>query len=171
MQNNNELKNNNILRQKAVYRILVVDDDPDITLAFKIGLEQEHNMNDDFIGNDSDSCRNGRFVVCTFNDPLLALSSFKDNDLSLSSKSSSVQSSPYDLLLLDISMPKMNGFDLYQEIIKISEKDIKTCFITAFEVYYESLKKDFPLLDVGCFIKKPIGINDLRNRIKAELME
>jgi hypothetical protein len=69
----------------------------------------------------------------------------------------------------------MNGFHLYQEIRKkmIKEKgdeeDIKVCFITAYEVYYETLKKEFPGLDVGCFIKKPIQIKDLVSRIKEEL--
>jgi two-component system catabolic regulation response regulator CreB/two-component system response regulator ChvI len=38
------------------------------------------------------------------------------------------------------------------------------CFITAYEIYYETLKKEFPSLDVGCFIKKPIGIEELVNR-------
>jgi len=73
----------------------------------------------------------------------------------------------YDLLLLDVRMPKMNGFDLYREMMKINE--VKVCFITAYEVYYEELKKDFPSINIGCFIKKPIQIPDLIRRIKVEL--
>jgi hypothetical protein len=43
-------------------------------------------------------------------------------------------------------------------------------FVTAYESYYESLKKEFPKVDVGCFIRKPIGIDDLVKRIKTELL-
>jgi DNA-binding response OmpR family regulator len=132
-------------------RVLVVDDEPDITEAFKIGLEE-----------------NG-FEVDVFNDPLQALSKFEENI-----------SSPhyYDLLLLDVKMPKMNGFELYREIkrkIRKEEVDdddrdkLKVCFITAYEVYYESLKEEFPALNVGCFLKKPIEIQELVKRIRSEL--
>jgi two-component system catabolic regulation response regulator CreB/two-component system response regulator ChvI len=65
----------------------------------------------------------------------------------------------------------MNGFELYQQI-KNKFGDIgskKVCFITAYEIYYETLKNEFPSLNVGCFIKKPIGIQDLINRVKQEL--
>jgi DNA-binding response OmpR family regulator len=118
-------------------RILLVDDEPDITFTLKNGLVE-----------------NGFVKVDTFNDPLLALSSFKPGF--------------YDLILLDVKMPKMNGFDLYQEIEK-RDKNLKACFITAYEVYYESLKKEFPGLNVGCFITKPIEMENFIARIKAEL--
>ena len=116
--------------------ILIVDDELDITLAFKKGLES-----------------NG-FLVDIYNDPVIALSNFK--------------SGLYDLLLLDVRMPKMNGFELYQEIEKIDKK-AKVCFITAFEVYYQALKEIFPTLDVGCFIRKPIEIEDLVKKINSEI--
>lgn len=117
-------------------KILIVDDDTDITLAFKKGLE------------------NDGFKVDVFNDPVEALSNF--------------EASKYDLLLLDIRMPKMNGFELYKEMDKI-DNDIKVCFITAFEVYYEALREVFPSLEVECFIRKPIEIGSLVKRIKNEL--
>lgn len=127
--------------------MLVVDDEPDITEAFKIDLEQ-----------------NG-FEVDVFNDPLQALK-FEGN----------TSSSPhyYDLSLLDVKMPKMNGFELYREIKKKIRKaddgdKLKVCFITSYEVYYESLKEEFPALNVGCFLKKPIEIQELVKRISAEL--
>jgi DNA-binding NtrC family response regulator len=110
--------------RSPVYRILVVDDDPDITLAFKKGLEE-----------------NGSFLVSTFNDPQQTLAQFKANF--------------YNLLVLDIRMPKMNGFGLYRELKKI-DANPKVCFVNAYETYYEDLKKDFPTLAVSCFIKKPI---------------
>ncbi|HYA81971.1 MAG TPA: response regulator [Candidatus Bathyarchaeia archaeon] len=117
-------------------KILIVDDDTDITLAFKKGLE------------------NDGFKVDVFNDPLEALSNF--------------EASKYDLLLLDIRMPKMNGFELYREMDKI-DKNVKVCFITAFEVYYEALREVFPSMEVECFIRKPIEIGNLVKRIKNEL--
>jgi two-component system, OmpR family, response regulator ChvI len=143
-------------------RVLVVDDDPDITNTFKIGLEESG------------------FKVDVFNDPIQALSKFEkqkdEQDISSSSSSSSSYSHyHYDLLLLDVRMPKMNGFELYREINKkISEgggDKVKVCFITAYEVYYESLKEDFPALNVGCFIKKPVEIQQLVKRIRTELEE
>jgi CheY-like chemotaxis protein len=125
---------------KSLYKILIVDDEADITLTLKLALEED-----------------GLAAVDVFNDPLVALSSFKPEY--------------YDLILLDIKMPKMSGFDLYQELVKIHKKDIKVCFITAFEVYYETLKKDFPELKVGCFINKSTPLEDIKTRIKQEIEE
>jgi DNA-binding response OmpR family regulator len=83
----------------------------------------------------------GFALVDTFNDPILALAAFKPGI--------------YDLLLLDIKMQKMDGFQLYREIQK-KDTNAKACFITAYEIYYDSLKDEFPGLNVGCFITKPI---------------
>jgi two-component system, OmpR family, response regulator ChvI len=118
-------------------RILLVDDEQDITFSLRIGLE------------------NNGFVVDTFNDPQEALSNFK--------------AGLYDLLLIDVKMPDMNGFELYREIEKIDNK-VKVCFITAFEVYYKSLRELFPTTKVDCYIKKPITTDDLVQRIKSELV-
>ena len=139
----------------TIYRILIVDDDLDILFTFKEGLEED---DDDAIVVDKskkkifDAAR--KIQVDTFADPKEALSSFR--------------AGVYDLLLLDIRMPGMNGFELYEELKKIDDKP-KVCFITAYELYYEALKKDFPKLDVGCFIKKPISIEDLAKKITEEL--
>jgi CheY-like chemotaxis protein len=136
-------------------KILVVDDEQDIITSFKIGLEES-----------------GLFEVDGFTDPKGALSNISDHY--------------YDLVLIDIKMPQMNGFELYQEIKKRAARketmtkgreeaegdigsNIKVCFITAYEIYYETLKNEFPTLNVGCFIKKPIGIQDLIARVKQEL--
>ena len=107
------------------------------------------------------------FKVEAFKDPLQALADFKKGS--------------YDLVLIDYKMPNMNGFELHREIRKIDEK-VKVCFITAFEVYYEELKKKFQNSlnsssrqqpgqeeDVKCFIQKPIDIDELIKRIKQEL--
>ena len=86
------------------------------------------------------------FRVSAFTDPLLALSNF-EKDL-------------YDLVLLDIKMPKMEGFELYQNIHKI-DKEVKVCFMTAFEVYYDALKELFPdSYSSLCFIRKPFAIEE-----------
>ncbi|MDQ6863124.1 MAG: response regulator [Thermoproteota archaeon] len=94
------------------------------------------------------------FVVDAFNDPLDALLKFKKGF--------------YDLILLDIKMPGMNGFELYQELQKIDNRP-KVCFITSFVVYYETLREIFPTLKVCCFIKKPIEIDELAQRLEREL--
>ena len=117
-------------------KILVVDDEPDITLSIKNGLKRKG------------------FEVDTYNDPLKALDDFKPG--------------VYDLLLIDIRMPKLNGFELYRELKKKSE-NITVCFFTAFEVYYDEFRKVFPALDVKCFIRKPITINELVMHINSEL--
>ena len=77
------------------------------------------------------------FVVDTYNDPLSVISNFKADS--------------YDLLLLDIKMPKMNGFELYNKLHQIDEK-ARICFITAYELYYDEFKIMFPKTKVECFI-------------------
>ncbi len=110
-------------------KILIVDDEPDITLTLGKGLEQ------------------GGYDVHVFNDPLVALSNFKPDT--------------YDLLLLDIKMPNMTGFELYRKLKEIDSK-VKVCFITAFETYYEKFRQEFfPLEEIKGFIRKPIQIEDL----------
>jgi DNA-binding response OmpR family regulator len=116
--------------------ILIVDDDPDVSSIFSMGLEDEG------------------FVVDTYNDPLEALSNFKP--------------SFYDLLLIDINMPKMNGFELCTQILKF-DVNVRICFITAGETNIQALREVYPLISVGCFIKKPVTIDYLVKRIKAEL--
>jgi DNA-binding response OmpR family regulator len=75
----------------------------------------------------------------------------------------------YDLLIIDIVMPEMDGFSLYEEIRKIDNK-VKVCFITAFEMNYQALRAVFPASDdIGCFIRKPVDIDDLIKRINAEV--
>ena len=91
------------------------------------------------------------FAVSVFNDPLSALSVYKAGS--------------YDLLILDVKMPKMNGFELYREIRKLDENS-KVCFLTAFEMYIEEFKRVFPSMDVKHFIQKPISMADLVEQIK-----
>ena len=74
----------------------------------------------------------------------------------------------YDLLLLDVRMPKMNGFELYRKI-RDSDTNVKVCFLTAFEIYYDEFRRVFPKLHVRCFARKPITPADLRKLILNEL--
>ena len=79
--------------------------------------------------------------------PTEALSDFKPNI--------------YGLLLLDIQMPKMTGFEFFRKVKDIDSK-VKVCFITAFETYYETFEEEFLSLDAEKgFIRKPIEIKDL----------
>jgi two-component system, OmpR family, response regulator ChvI len=64
----------------------------------------------------------------------------------------------YDLVVLDIKMPQMNGFELLREMKKIDE-NVKVCFLTAVSElteYAEAIKEISPTLDENCIIKKPI---------------
>jgi two-component system, OmpR family, response regulator ChvI len=131
------LKKNNLADvNNRTNRILLVDDEQDITLTFTKGLKQ-----------------NG-FEVDAFNDPEEALSNFK--------------SDWYDLLLLDVRMTKINGFELYKKL-RAKDNNAKVCFVTAYEIYYNILKNDYPTLDIGCFIQKPVSIPDLVKHICTEL--
>lgn len=94
------------------------------------------------------------FNVDVFTDPTEALAQYKPHF--------------YDLLLIDIRMPKLNGFELVREIRKV-DTDSEVWFLTAFEVYYEEFKKMFPNLDVKSFIRKPVSLNELSNRITERM--
>ena len=94
------------------------------------------------------------FEVDSFNDHQIALFNFR--------------SDTYDITLIDIKMPRMNGLDLYRKLKSI-DNNVKYCFMTAYEVYYETLKKDYPGLNVGWFIRKPISTEELVKEIKSKL--
>jgi two-component system, OmpR family, response regulator ChvI len=94
------------------------------------------------------------FAVDVFNDPQAALASFKPGS--------------YDLVIIDIRMPRINGFDLYRELKK-KDSSVKVCFLTAFEIYYEEFRKMFPTLDVKAFIRKPVSISSLVNQVNATI--
>jgi DNA-binding response OmpR family regulator len=119
------MKNNN--------RILIVDDEPDLTKISVMALEHYG------------------YKVDAFNDPKEALSKYKPGS--------------YDLIILDIKMPEMNGFELYREIKK-KDNNAKMCFLTASELYYKEFReKEFRSLDRNLFIRKPINNEELAKEI------
>ena len=127
----------------AKKRLMIVDDEADITNSFSLALEDS-----------------GLFVVDTYNDPLVALSNYRPNS--------------YDLLLLDIKMPKMNGFELYGQIKKL-DNNVKVCFISAYDVDFNALGDLSPSLEKDCLIpkniiRKPIEVSKLIERIELELL-
>lgn len=128
----------------SVKRIMIVDDDPDITLTFKKGLEEENETSGNRIA----------FQVFTYNSPLLALTEFKINF--------------YDLLLIDVNMPKMNGFEFSEKILEL-DLNVRICYISAGEMNIEALREQYKSLNIGCFITKPVTVENLVRRIKAEL--
>ena len=119
-------------------KILLVDNEADITYALENGLE------------------NYGFSIDSFNDSMLALNSYKSNF--------------YDLVILDIKMPKMDGFELYN---KIKEKDpkVKICFLTASELFYEEFRKTRYMLGEKLgeeyFIQKPIKTDELVQKMNV----
>jgi CheY-like chemotaxis protein len=125
-------------------KILIVDDEPDISYTLKNVLEQQQQLVQEHVG----------YEVTVFDDPVIALSNF--------------QPGLYDLLLLDIRMPNMNGFELHYKIQQIDDK-VKVCYISAYELDYIRLRETFPSLKTDCLIKKPVDIDDLVKRVKAEL--
>jgi two-component system response regulator ChvI len=114
-------------------KILIVDDEPDLTQVSTLALEYHG------------------FKVDSFNDPQEALTKYKPG--------------LYDLVILDIKMPKMDGFELYNEIKK-KDNNANVCFLTASELYYEEFrKKEVCMLDRNLFIRKPIENEELVKKI------
>ncbi|HEU5462298.1 MAG TPA: response regulator [Nitrososphaeraceae archaeon] len=121
-------------------RIMVVDDERDILSIVKRGLESKN-----------------RFQVETFIDAESALESLKDNS-----------DEYYDLVLTDIRMPKINGFELYRRI-KESNPHMKIVFITAFEINKDEFSKVIPSVDVIDFISKPVSMSTLITKLNSIL--
>ena len=123
-------------------RILVVDDNPDITTTFKFGIEN---------ANETSS---RRIMVDTYNDPRKVLLDFQPNF--------------YDFILIDINMPYVDGFQLSERILDI-DINVKICFMSAGEINRDALREIHPSISLGCFIRKPIMIDYLIDRLMAEL--
>jgi DNA-binding response OmpR family regulator len=125
---------------KKKKRVLLVDDESDITAALNMALVDYG------------------FEVDSYNDPLAALSNFKP--------------SYYDLVILDVKMPEMNGIELYRELEKIHSQ-IKVCFITAAgETYCEPLtqeSEEYCRIHKDMFLQKPFSNKKLVEEIKKRI--
>ena len=95
-----------------------------------------------------------KLKIQTYNDPLLALSEFRPNF--------------YDLALMDINMPKMNGFELSIKLLEL-DTNINICFMSSGQINPEALKELYPTLSIGSFFSKPVSLEHLIKMIKKEL--
>ena len=118
-------------------RILVVDDNPDIVLTLRVGLEMDSTIQ-----------------VFGYDNPVTALVEFTPNF--------------YDLLLIDVNMPLLDGFQLAQNLAR-RDLNVRVCFMTSGEINMDAAREVHPLRSLGCFIKKPITAEQLLRRIRAEL--
>jgi len=133
-----EVEINNYVKGNKLARIMVVDDEKDILRIIKRDLEVTN-----------------EFQVETFSSGIEALNAFKKHDLGY-----------YDVIITDIRMPKMNGFELYRQVKELSQST-KIAFITAFEINKDEFNKVLPSIEVKDFIIKPIDIDDLIFKIKS----
>jgi DNA-binding response OmpR family regulator len=119
-------------------RVLLIDNEPDITTTLQVGLTE-----------------GGDFDVDAFTDPLFALKGFKPNF--------------YDLVLIDIVMPELDGFELYERLKKI-DPDVKVCFLTASEMYHEEFREvEHCGLNKDLFLQKPISADVLVREINKKI--
>jgi CheY-like chemotaxis protein len=130
--------------------VLLIDDDYDSAFTVKSCLESHYRQNTE----ESES-QFHPIEVTIYVDPVLALLEFEPYN--------------YDLLLVDINMPSINGYELVEKILKL-DLNIKICFMSAGEINYEALREiRHPSKSFGCFIKKPASCTYLVNRVLQEL--
>ena len=114
-------------------KILIVDDEYDITFVFKILLEERG------------------FEADIYNDPIVALSMYK--------------TCYYDLVMIDLKLPGMTGFELYNQI-RMFDKKTKVCFLTSSEQFHQQYRSnEFQDFDPELFIQKPVENEVLISRI------
>jgi DNA-binding response OmpR family regulator len=124
-------------------KIMILEDEEDIALLFKEGIEII-----------------GFYNVVVYNDPIKALYEIKSNR--------------YDLILIDIIMPNMNGFEFYANLKKMEkESGSKVCFFSAGEFSEDRIRDIFPNLKnkKTILIHKPIRIKELLIKIDEIMYE
>ena len=134
LQAREQLRKDPLLDQTAISRskkkrVLLVDDEPDICMVYKIVLQD------------------AGYECISYTDSVKSLKEFRPNY--------------YDLILLDIKMPVLNGFELCKKIIEL-DRTVHIIFITASEEYYEQFRNQhYPELGKINYIQKPVGNDEL----------
>ena len=131
-----------------IKQVLVIDDDIDSAIAIRTCLES-------YFKKDAQGSEYQVMEVTMYSNPVTALVEFKPYY--------------YDLVLVDINMPTVNGYELVEKIIRL-DLNIKVCFMSSGEVNYEAIREiHHPVKSFGCFLKKPATRDYLINRVTQEL--
>jgi CheY-like chemotaxis protein len=125
-----------------VFRIMFVDNEKDILRVIKRGLES-------YESNDSTN----KFKVDAYQDSELALQSFQNHP-----------DNYYDLVLTDLKMPKINGFELYMRI-KEKNPQMKFAFMSAYDNIDKEKFANSSVIDPDTFISKPITASKLKSKL------
>ncbi|MGB8935923.1 MAG: response regulator [Candidatus Nitrosopolaris sp.] len=120
--------------QSQVKAILVLDDEFDIISVIKQGIDKQG------------------FRVFAFTDPYLALEHFQIN------------SELYGLVITDLRMPGMNGYEFIKKVKEIKPQ-VKVFFMTAFSVNDIEFRRILPFVKIDEFIEKPVSLNKLASLI------
>ena len=120
-------------------RLLVVDDNEDITLTLSICL------------------KSAGLLVDAFNDPVKALDAFLAG------------SKKYDLLICDVRMPKMTGFEFVRHVVA-QDPCLIVVMMTAFDVYKEEIDRELPSIKIDALLNKPIGMSRLVDMVNTLVM-
>jgi len=128
--------------EQQVFRIMFVDNEKDILRVIKRGLES-------YESNDSTN----KFKVDAYQDSELALQSFQNHP-----------DNYYDLVLTDLKMPKINGFELY---MRMKEKNprMKFAFMTAYDNIDKEKFANYSAIDPNSFISKPVTASKLKSKL------
>jgi CheY-like chemotaxis protein len=118
-------------------RVMVIDDEPDITSGIA-------------------GCLEDQYRVEVHNNPSEAISKFSKGK--------------FDVVLIDIKMPRINGFELYKTLSRM-DRDASYCFMTAFEIRLPEFQKLFPSSHVDLFLKKPFTAKDLISVIERQAIQ
>lgn len=95
------------------------------------------------------------FNVEAYSDPLLALSHFKEGS--------------FDIAMLDVRMPLMDGFELSQKLLE-RDPNLIIGFVTAYEIQDSPYAKEMPQMSADHFLRKPVSIADLSESINKLLV-
>jgi two-component system response regulator ChvI len=126
-------------QDRPFFNVMIIDDEKDIANIICRALE-----------------RTGEFKIDTFYDGQSAFENFKKHDLGY-----------YSLILTDIRMPKMTGFELAKKIREI-DPGVKIVFMTAYDTLtLEPLDQMQSSIEVFVILKKPIKVTELAPKLKS----